>query len=339
MPRRIIHYVLLHALVFVHGGLGYPVTFSPPIVVPLWYSSTDASRDDVKLRYPQSSTIERNPTVNPINSSLNLPPLSFKGRYLEDRVAAELFFFNTSNGLMVEVGANDGYIFSSSYVFDKELNWRTVIIEGDPIIASQSAQFRPNALSINAIVCDAFRLIHFSPMGAVGGIVETMSNEFISVWHPSLIDINIVSKSKLSENSTLENNLPESNRIASATENNISEDLEHIPVAQCVPLGWILEKLKLKQIDFMTIDIVGAEFQALTSIDFSAIRIDVLAISADPISEPKIYQFMSELGYIYWNVNILTPPPISWKTESTRGHQINWFVRADFIPSALSPIS
>lgn len=284
--------------------------------LPSWYPSDI----NTKIQYPNqwtpaNSIIQVDSSA--INSSLNLPDLSFHGRYLEDRIAAELFFFNTTNGLMVEVGANDGYIFSSSYVFDKELKWRTIIIEGDPIISYNSPFYRPNALSINAIVCDRFKLIHFSSMGAVGGIVESMNDEFASVWHPSLTRSNTSNTKIVPEN------------VAQFT-----------PLLECVSLGWILSELRITQIDLMTVDLVGGELNALKSIDFNKIKLNVIAVSFNPIYKLSQLYIDSIVDHITkqnqfdeFNIDIKTTLPISWKTFDQRPKQMKWFVRREFIPS------
>ncbi len=58
-----------------------------------------------------------------------------KGRSNEDDALYEIFYTNPLNccGTIVEVGAGDGVQYSTSFFFEKGMNWTTYLVEADPL--------------------------------------------------------------------------------------------------------------------------------------------------------------------------------------------------------------
>jgi hypothetical protein len=107
---------------------------------------------------------------------------NFKAQYAEDHYAIENFFRNhVSGGLILESGALDGKMFSTSWAFEKVLGWRAIHIEANPHTYSDLVKNRPEALNINAALCrepQTVHLIYHEEKKAVGGMWEFMSPEF-----------------------------------------------------------------------------------------------------------------------------------------------------------------
>ena len=55
------------------------------------------------------------------------------------------------------------------------------------------------------------------------------------------------------------------------------------------------------EVDFMSLDIEGAELQVLESIDFDALRIRVIAVENNAAGSPKYRRFFDKVGYSYYD--------------------------------------
>ena len=66
------------------------------------------------------------------------------GRSNEDDAIYEIFYTNPLNccGTIVEIGAGNGKEFSTSYFFERGMNWTTVLTEADPLMFGQLADNR-----------------------------------------------------------------------------------------------------------------------------------------------------------------------------------------------------
>ena len=176
------------------------------------------------------------------------------------------FFFGTSNGTFIEMGALDGEKFSNTLGLEMLLGWRGVLIEASPSSYSRLQERRKNQLVINAAVCDAIRQVHYLEGGATGGIVEFMPPTFIKRWHPSYD----------------------------------AKQLSHLQAVPCVPLDLLLEPYGLTHFNFFSLDVEGGELQVLRAINFSAISFDVIVVEADGDNRTKddaVTGLLADAGY------------------------------------------
>lgn len=94
----------------------------------------------------------------------------FYGQRTEDQHALQNYFHNMHNGIYLEMGAFDGQKFSNTKIFDDSLKWRGLLIEANPEEFGRILANRPNALSVNAAVCEEDRPLHFVSKGATSGV-------------------------------------------------------------------------------------------------------------------------------------------------------------------------
>lgn len=55
-------------------------------------------------------------------------------------------------GTFIEVGGNDGLQYSNSFLLERELGWRGILIEGVPELAAEAVRNRPRAMVVCAAV-------------------------------------------------------------------------------------------------------------------------------------------------------------------------------------------
>jgi FkbM family methyltransferase len=196
----------------------------------------------------------------------------FKGQSLEDKNAYSTFFNAPryeSNGIILELGALDGDLYSNSNFFVRYLGWKAIHIEGSPHNYEALIRNRPESLNINAAICKTHRRVHYidGDVAAVRGIYEFMAPAFKKRWHPGWNDENI------HEAITLE----------------------------CLPLCKILRMFNITHIDFWVLDVEGGEFEILQSFfgisSCDTITVDVLSIEFDGSNIPREHNITSFLSH------------------------------------------
>ncbi len=213
---------------------------------------------------------------------VEINPSNLKSQDNEDKQLLT-WFHGLCNGTYLEIGGLDGVTYSNTYVFNKALDWRGVLVELSTVNYKRLVQNRPNELAnIHAGVCDKKRLLHYvEGARAVGGIWEFASQSFKDQWWRGM---------------TLES--PE------------------VKPVQCAPLGDLLEPHVGQSFffDFFSLDVEGAEFEVLKSIDFTKLGFGIILAEADTHNHRKnmvLRTFLQERGYTflmdldrsYWFVN------------------------------------
>lgn len=126
----------------------------------------------------------------------------FKSQNGEDKTLLSQWFHGLCNGTYVEMGALNGVKYSNSYVFNKAMGWKGLLVELSPTSHRQLVANRPNELvePVNVAVCKERQMIHYYVpeerlpdedgktyfMAAVAGIWEFNSREHREKWWPNV---------------------------------------------------------------------------------------------------------------------------------------------------------
>jgi len=169
----------------------------------------------------------------------------------EDVWLYENWFYGMQKGVIMESGALNGLLFSTSYMFEKFANWTAVHVEADPENYSNLKINREAAVNVHGALCSEARLLHYSSLGVlpVRGFVEFMTPSFLKKWHGPIYN----------------------NRTR----------VEDLPTVQCLPVKLLLKELKITHIDIWILDLEGAEESALKGTDFNAVRFNAVAMECD----------------------------------------------------------
>ena len=159
-----------------------------------------------------------------------------------------------------------GVLYSNSHLFHLGLDWKGVLIEPNPKSFAELRKNRPNDETVHSAVCSRSSKVTFvdSGAGAVTGILEFMAPSFRSQWH-----------SGVAQHTTI----------------------------RCERLDKILEDSAIdttKVIDFLSLDVEGAEFEVLKTIDFNKVTFGVIFYEADdhnPKKNQAMITFLEERGY------------------------------------------
>jgi FkbM family methyltransferase len=189
--------------------------------------------------------------------------MTYNSEHGQDKWLNENIFKGMRGGVFVEFGAIDGLLTSNSLFFEKELGWTGLCIEPNP---SEFKKLRTNrnCACFNAAISDHFGLQHFTICNKVtgwSGLSEDMHKKHLE-------------------------------RIRSA---HAKEDIEVILV-QCLKLEAALDIAGLNHIDYMTIDVEGAEHRILRAFPFGRFDISIFDIENN-YGQNDIGELMLSRGY------------------------------------------
>lgn len=174
-------------------------------------------------------------------------------------------FMPNRTGTFVEIGALDGHTFSNTRVLNKCRGWRGLLVEANlkNYASLLSKMDRPHVKVIHSAVCEPPET--WANFTLDGGAVAT--------------DISHVSKNFQS-------------RWAGV---NHPDRIQRIP---CAPMSSLLNGYE--QIDFFSLDVEGAEFTVVNTIDFEKASIDTFCIELDghdPEKDKSVVELLKRKSY------------------------------------------
>ena len=214
----------------------------------------------------------------------------YYGEYEEDRWVNENIFRFKREGVFFEAGAIDGVLHSNTLFFEKELGWTGLLVEANPEEFQKIKNTRI-CKQYSAAVYDQSEGADFLAVKGRfvgwGGIKESIEDQH-----------------------------------AARIQQDISADKQSIIKVPCKRLDELLKMHEMKKIDFLSLDIEGAEFRVLKSFPFSDFDVTAWAIENNygtyPIELLMVsngYKKVAELGVteIYRKAN---PPGESLKRNT-----------------------
>jgi FkbM family methyltransferase len=169
--------------------------------------------------------------------------MSYHSEHKQDLWLNAHIFHNKRNGIFVEAGAIDGVITSNTLFFEKELGWSGLCVEPIPEMFKKLEQNRN-------CICENYALSHYE------------GTELFYVY-PKVIGWSGLARTMEKEHL---------NRMA---DNGGDRDLIKVKGIQ---LETLLERYALYNIDYMSIDIEGAEVSVLWDFPFDHFNIGILDI-------------------------------------------------------------
>lgn len=183
----------------------------------------------------------------------------------EERLYMQNFMPNNRAGTFVEIGALDGHTFSNTRVLNKCHGWNGLLVEANLNNYEQLLlkMDRPNVKVIHSAVCE-------SP--------ETWAN-FTKDGGAVAADMSLVSKHFQRRWAHL----------------NHPTRTQRVP---CAPMSTLLHGYE--HVDFFSLDVEGAEFAVVNTIDFSAITIDTFCVELDHHDvekDQRVVRLLEQKGY------------------------------------------
>lgn len=213
-------------------------------------------------------------------------------------------FRGLCNGTYIEMGALNGVRYSNSFLFQKLFGFQGLLVELSPDFYQKAVKNRPNELAVvNAAVCREPGTLHWVSAkkgnGAVNGVWEFASQDYRDMWWKKV------------------------------------QDPATLPTIQCSPLATIMDQHLAHQprvattlnndqayyyFDFFSLDVEGAEWSVLQSIDWDRTAFGILFFETPqgkPDERKKMVEFMTQTqGYIPY--------------KAKRSKNSLWFKHPDF---------
>jgi FkbM family methyltransferase len=197
----------------------------------------------------------------------------YQSQAREDKIIIQKYFDQVCGGTYIEMGGFDGKTFSNTYVFHKAADWKGVLVEASPTNYAKMIVNRPNEIAnVNAGVCSEERDLHWvnknGRKGAVSGFVEFAAESFKKQWWTE-------------------------QQIRDAT------------IVRCRTLKSILHEIAVGDqfhFDIFSLDVEGAELEALSSLDFNLVSFGIILVESDNHNEPKnkeVKKILTKNGYKY----------------------------------------
>jgi FkbM family methyltransferase len=171
----------------------------------------------------------------------------FSSQYKQDKYLEENIFKGYKNGVFVDVGAHDGLTINNTIYFEKYNNWTGINIEPIKSVYDKLVINRPKSININCAVCNS--------NGETEFLCNTGYTEMISGLKDTFDKRHLQRLEK------------ENKKMGAHTQ---------IIKVKTQKLETIFDEHKITHINYLSIDVEGAEFEVIKSINFDKVFIDVI---------------------------------------------------------------
>ena len=193
----------------------------------------------------------------------------FNSQDNQDKYLEENIFKGYKNGIFVDVGSHDGITINNTLYFEKYNNWSGINIEPIKSVYDKLLINRPNSNNINCAVCNSD--------GETDFLCNTGYTEMISGIKDTFDKRHF-------------NRLEMENKFMNSTTNIIKVNTKKLET--------IFDENKLTNVNYLSIDVEGAEFEVIKSINFNKVFIDIIGFenNYDDVSIP-IVKYLEDNNY------------------------------------------
>lgn len=188
----------------------------------------------------------------------------------QDKYLETNFFKGYKNGIFVDVGAHDGISFNNTLYFEKNNNWTGINIEPIKSVFDKLVINRPNSININCAVCNNDGETEFICNSGYTEMISGIKDNYDSRHWQRLQHEN--------------------------TYTNSNTDIIKVNTKK---LETILNENQITHINYLSIDVEGAEFEVVKSINFNKVFIDIIGFenNYNDISIP-IVKYLEDKNFI-----------------------------------------
>ena len=165
----------------------------------------------------------------------------------QDKYLEENIFKGYKNGTFVDVGAHDGLTINNTLYFEKNNNWSGINIEPIKKVYDNLVLNRPNSININCAV--------YNKDGETDFLCNKGYTEMLS---------------------GIKDSFDRRHFVRLLSENNIMGSITELIKVKTLKLETILDMYNILHINYLSIDVEGAEFEVIKSINFNKVFIDVI---------------------------------------------------------------
>jgi len=203
----------------------------------------------------------------------------FYSSHEQDKFLETIVFKGFKNGTFVDVGSHDGVAINNTLYFEEANNWTGINAEPIFDVYQKLTTNRPKCINLNCAV------------SAKDGTAEFVLNK----GYTEMI-------------SGLKESFDPRHVDRLNTEKTIFGGTSEIVIVNTKRLETIFDEYNIKNVNYLSIDVEGAEFDVIKSIDFDKVFIDVICFEVNYIdSSVPIILYLQEKNYfiIYMTLDII----------------------------------
>jgi FkbM family methyltransferase len=204
--------------------------------------------------------------ANPVFSESELRATGYVSQCGQDKWVTESLFPGRDNGVFVDIGANDGVEFSNTFILERDHNWTGLAVEPIPEVFEKLRRNRTCNV-VNGCVGQHSGQQKFQVIRGYAQMLSGLVDEY-DERHLKRIDHDIAARGG-------------SRREISVT---------------CYRLTDLLRTNGITSIDYLTIDVEGAELSILKTIDWQRIEIKVIGVENN-YGDYRIPMYLVRRGY------------------------------------------
>jgi FkbM family methyltransferase len=187
----------------------------------------------------------------------------------QDRYLDKTVFHGLRGGVFVDVGAHDGETISNTAFFEKHRDWTGVCVEARKEMAKKCREARPASAVVECAVANREGEMEFL---ACEGYTDMLSG--LAEMMPTQ------TKNRIDREQKTHGGSVEKSKV------------------QVCRLADILEGVSIKRVHYLSVDVQGAEFEVLQSLDFDEVQVDVVNFAANyPDTVGHIIEYMEAKGF------------------------------------------
>lgn len=180
-------------------------------------------------------------------------------------------FVDFENGFFVELGANDGVTQSNSLYFEKYRGWRGLLVEPAPQNYLKCIQNRSKKSSIFCAACVSF----------------SYTSDFVRIAYSNLMSASIGLQSDIDN--------PRAHAQSGQAFLGKSESLFEFGAVARTLNSLLLEANAPTLIDFLSLDVEGAELEVLQGVDHQTFRFKYVLVECRDL--PRLSAYLADHGY------------------------------------------
>jgi FkbM family methyltransferase len=230
----------------------------------------------------------------------------------QDMYLNRWYFHDQGPGTFIDVGAFDGFLGSNTSYFEKHLQWTGVAFEPNPS-AFEVLRTTRSCLAIQGCAYDRDGEVPFLALS------EKQHRHDGEQPPRSLLSMVLAP----SHGGTMLSGIPEHMDQVQRTEwARVSMDLSQtVSTVACHRIDTVLNGLGVKIVDYLSIDVEGAELEVLRGIDFGTVQVNVISVEHSERFQ-EVYELLTTAGFEYQGllffdeIFVHTNPRYSWDVRA-----------------------
>ena len=202
--------------------------------------------------------------------------MTFHSQYQQDEYLEHNVFNEYKNGVFMDIGAHDGVSLNNTLYFEKQHNWTGLNVEPIKSVYDKLTVNRPSCINLNCAVSD----------------IDGTAQFYCNTGYTEML-------------SGLKSNYDERHFERLNRENRENNTKTQVIDVETKRMDTICDTYNIKRIHYLTIDVEGAEFEVIKSINFDKVFIDVIEFenNYDDASKP-IITYLESKNFVIIHKNL-----------------------------------